>query len=728
MVLYISDSVIPVERWLINHHPNISSSHASDHMLFAISIGYRGKDFFVNLELLTKKIEQYEYITLLYKFYYIDPFFVKMDSKRPLTNNDAPEFLNLLNTLALIGLVPNFFRILEEMFERFEKDIRSIETHAMDILKMMKLAIDHQRATPLIVVDVKKEICNIFAKLIKKDVKHAIRKLNSLYKFTDDDIMAMFPYKYSDYDTGDFIRFGDPDSIDIDIAVFVKPSDVKNGIPKELSNPALIKLRDDLIELGYSEDKKLDINLICVDSKTGKIIASSKGGGGTANIIMETWHLHQQRMGETGIPLALERYPLTRTPYSEEMVNEKNIAIATFIYTYAQYLFSDYQQRFRKSPIRTTLHTDVVARINFVMNGLMDWIIYDPAELNGSGLCVTTWHDHYKSIIMKLIQLALIWKFGKSYYVKRDLANSLRELFPEHMTLESLVSCARWYLLRGTEGEFCEELFPLLIDQYTVIVHQLRAEQKVKVLTFPCEQILSQHPGIIPELSSDLTRMFFDSPVIYTQEFERQWTTLYGNQLINTQFILAATDEKEFYRQLQNIPEPILCALRRHLIFVDQRSPEWLRMYREFTCGSTSGEINMSTFQGIYNLIRGAILEILARELIDPESLGFAGFQKLSVGFIVEESILGAPAFAPDLLLWRSDENTDKICMIPVEIKGLKTLLNGSAYIRGLSLAQKQLHRAKELLGPHIEVPRGIILLCCVENNVLTMEVHTVNF
>jgi hypothetical protein len=128
--------------------------------------------------------------------------------------------------------------------------------------------------------------------------------------------------------------------------------------------------------------------------------------------------------------------------------------------------------------------------------------------------------------------------------------------------------------------------------------------------------------------------LFFESPKIFTEEFETLWIRKYGSAGINLQFRIPCSDEKNFYDDYKNLDPDVLCIFKQCFIFVDQRSPEWLFMLStKFVCENNGGVIDKTTFQGPYNLIRGATIELLAMHLFDPIlHANLHGFEKLSWG------------------------------------------------------------------------------------------------
>lgn len=340
---------------------------------------------------------------------------------------------------------------------------------------------------------------------------------------------------------------------------------------------------------------------------------------------------------------------------------------------------------------------------------------------------------------MKLIQISLLFQCNETIYVKRDLAKAVRKLFPgtDESTIDRYEQGALLYLFRGRCGKYCAELFSQLMTQYNHVVEKFLARTKIEPVCFSESHVLAEHEEhkIVKAFDEHMMRLFIGSPEFYTPEFAQLWIETHGPELsINSRFLIKSSDEKEFYELYKNIDPDVLRVFQRCFIFIDQRSSLWIRMLNEFVCGNNGGTIDNSTFQGRYNLIRGAAIELLAMHLFDPlEHAGLKGFRKVNLGFIVEQNEPGAKGFAPNMvLISEPSEHSEPLEFILVEIKGLKYSRKNADYYRGLHLATKQIGSGRQILEQFIsceklKIVRGIVLLCCVEDHQFKMEVHQVN-
>jgi len=240
-------------------------------------------------------------------------------------------------------------------------------------------------------------------------------------------------------------------------------------------------------------------------------------------------------------------------------------------------------------------------------------------------------------------------------------------------------------------------------------------------------------PALNITLTSSMMDCFISSPNTCTEEFETMWMDRHNYAPINDQFLIKSSDEKAFFETYADIDADVLATFHRCFIFMDQRSPEWLRALRSFVCGNNSATIG-TTFQSKYNLIRGAIIELWVVQLMSEsvlQSIGFGGYQKIMLGLIVDENVPGSSGFAPDMVLIGKTA-LGVLEFVLIEIKGLKTLRRNSDYYRGLELATKQIHSGRTILSKYLSsdklvICRGVVVLGSVEHHQLKLELHVIN-
>ena len=627
-------------------------------------------------------------------------------------------------------------RMISQFYDSLNHKLDSMDIYVRDMIKYMELE------TKLSICDIiyseRKKLCNIFLiKILELSLAKGMSKICKIYEFTSNDIEQMIPDHFAQYDS--FLVFGCPESTDIDVVCFVRPQDCLAGVTKDLSDESIKKLSIQLSELGYDTVKReIDMTTIYVDPLTQNITSSSKGGRETQNILVQTWIYHRQIMNQTGdIPNALLLHPIRMIDFTTEEIFDKLRSMAKYIMDYSEEISPNYLI-FR--PIKTTLYTEGGNQMMRFMRSIIQYICYDPEMIKINGLDMKKYHNRFKSIIMKLIQISLLCKFNLTIYVKTELAESVRMLFVSNPLntserLEDLVQGARWFLFRGTRGKYCPELFIRLLDQYNQIVDEFLSKIDINPIIFNASDIymIQTEHLIIKSFDQSMLKNFMESPQIFTPEFEFMWNKKNGDSLdINSQFVMKCSDESVFYQTYNMTDSHVLDVFHQCFIFVDQRSEKWLDMINhKFICGNNSGEINHQTFQGRYNLIRGSVIEILAGYLFDPMiHAGISGFKKWDIGFIVEQNIIGSAGFAPDMIL--ISEKTTDMEFILVEIKGLKSGRKNADYFRGLHLASKQIQSGKNILGKFLspdklKIIRGLILLCYIEDMMFKMECHWQN-
>lgn len=576
--------------------------------------------------------------------------------------------------------------------------------------------------------------------LLKSSQSKGLKKIYQICCFTDNDIQQLNINNYSVYDS--FLVFGCPLSTDIDIVVFVDKFSCHMGNTKALSNNSIREIKDALNSLGYETiNKELDITCVYVDPNTKNITASSKGGSETQNIINATWIYHKQVMNSTNtLPLGLHNHPIIDCKMTDEDVYNKLRALSKYIIDYLEDICNNTQYkeiRMKKKEAYTQGNDQIIT----FMKEHINYIIYSPEEANNNNLNLVKFHDRYKSIIIKLLQILLLYRCDKMIYTKTILAHHVHEIFELELN-NNILLCedinafeqgALWYLFRGRIGTYCSKLFPILIKIYFEITTLFLARTQIDPIVFNKELILNVNINI----NSELLSLFIESPINPTSNFEDMFVDIYGSReiCINKIFIIKSSSETHFYDTYSTLDNDIINVFKKCFIFVDQRTPEWIDMLsNKFACGSNTGSINDSSFQGRYNLIRGAIIELIAIQLFDPLThANLINFKKWNLGFIIESNIQGSKGFSPDLVLMSEDSGHHIPEFILVEIKGLKTSRKNADYYRGLHLAKKQVESGKNILSKYINnekliINRGIILLCYIEEQQFKMEVHHISF
>lgn len=375
-------------------------------------------------------------------------------------------------------------KMCQEFYDDLESKMLKCENSVRDIIKNYEKEnkIKHFDSNMLdISPDQKRNILNEILLRFFDGNSFAMgcNKLWRIHNFTDDELCAMDSARFAEYDS--FIVIGCKESTDIDVVCFVRECDIYNGNTKELSEKSIKLLKEELKTCGYDMRRKLDINTAFVDSKSQMITASSKAGLETQNIIIATWSNHKQIMDLPTkevmeiLPLALVRHPMINIKFTKKYMYEKIRSFAKYVLDHCEHICYDYK-KFR--PIKIDLYTIDGYRMMRFMKDISKYIIYDPAVAIENKIDMIEWHNRFKAIIMKLLQIIWLHKCDKTAYNKMEIADSVRYIFKddESVLVEKYISIAQWYLFRGRIGKFDPVLgpkfFELLIRLYCEVVDE----------------------------------------------------------------------------------------------------------------------------------------------------------------------------------------------------------------------------------------------------------------
>ncbi len=636
-------------------------------------------------------------------------------------------------------------KMIENFYKELEKKIESKDYCVYDMIiennknitgdkKLIRELLLNNKKNCSVVQELNRDFCNKYLiNLLKKSLTKGIKKIDKIYDFDDNEILEMMPDEFSYYDS--WVIFGCPFSTDIDMIVFVRCQDHNNGKTKPLAPTAIKSIISEIKVLGYDVvNKSLDINPVYVDPETKMIIASIKASTETQNIINATWKYHRQILDATGIPKGLKLHPMKDIEFTDEEIRNKMRVFAKYALDYAKDICPDYKKIHQ---IKMDIYAQSGDKMIMFMRHILEYIEPDLTKFNESKdlstalNCCGKWYDRFKALTMKLIQLLLLWHHKKTIYTKLELAESLNILFAYTENTDQLVEGAKWYLFRGTRGTFNNEVFGILLVEYSQIAEKILNKNHEIFVTVNSDRF-DEIKEKFPQFDPLIINLFIESPIIYTKQFESVWTKLNESKDINTQFLIKSSKKDVFFNQYQKLEPQVIEIFNQCFIFMDQRSEEWMDcLVNKFICGRNSGNIDNS-FQGKYNLIRGSILELMAMHFFDPLQINLKNFRSWYLGFIVEENIKGAHGFAPDMILISEDNGNNIPEFILVEIKGLKYSKKNADYYRGLDLATKQITSGKNILSKKLTqsqlcINRGIIILCCIENQQFKMELHLIS-
>lgn len=479
-----------------------------------------------------------------------------------------------------------------------------------------------------------------------------------------------------------FIVIGCPLSTDIDVICVLDEKFQSNGKPFMLLETEFIRLEKELREIGYVFDSrnKLDINLITIDQNRGTITSLLKGGRETSNMIMSTYKYHKQK------------YECPNLEFTEVDILEKCRTISKFMLDHLENISIDYEsiRNEKKESYGSTLE---MLEFSKRLGGVLD--------INNINSTVN-WQDDIKSLTMKFCQLILL-QYNIYVYTKMEISDETAKV--TGLDSDKIL----WLLTRGNNGTESRDTILVLYKMYVDILNTYQTSILHIFKTIHFSKINVDTDELLAKVTS-----FFNSPNFPTEEFENEWNINFSDSNVNSVFINKSTPENS-RGKLVNL---IGLENMNHFIWSNQRSEEWLELLKFYTCGTNSKEIP-SGFAGKYNLIRGAIAELLI-----CNDFQFENFDKIQVGLLVDSNEKGARGCAPDLLLINESE------LIPVEIKCLRNSTKNSEYYDHFDLAQKQCKTVKNIIDKINRkiVKRKIVILSWFSNNALEYEICTMNY
>ena len=562
---------------------------------------------------------------------------------------------------------------------------RALRELGDDFADNAKLKI-HIRASLLITIGTRKQQ---FVAKISQLIDKGVWKidLNALEELDADG--------YSKYVS--FVVYGCPLSTDIDVCVICNPIYINSGTVRPLFRSEMERLKSDLIKLGYDgagETREIDYNLIVI--RDGQIVASTKGGAETANIIRSTHTFHVQSIDVDA--LGLEEVELSDTDFASKVRS-----FAKYVWDYLKYisLWKDYDEIHDD---RSMIY-DSPGQIVRSLGRALAIVVADPTSDEFEEIKDKPhWRTSFKTICMKLVQIAVFWKDRRMSYTKEEIAADSVGLLEHwaHPSLDNdtLHQGCLYFLLRGKRGTYDNRVYPYLISIYQEIATDVTKRGHAELMTYDVMSddgatgaigaigatgaaaaaastasssaiALSDFP-----ISGELLSLFLDSPIDASSEFEKSWTAAHGTTFDEIMVEIHHLFTQDIRNTLRTIPilevpdtEPnapntpgtpgtpnTAQAIRDQFIMIAQKSEQWLQLRNTvFICGNVDGTggTPARTFQGAYNLIRGCIVEELCsrlceplndltalRRVVDPVSPHFledvVSLHALEVGFLAE--------------------------------------------------------------------------------------------
>lgn len=167
--------------------------------------------------------------------------------------------------------------------------------------------------------------------LFKDSANIALRVMNGIHDFTDEEMIIMFGNHFTDNFSGydSWISYGYQHSnyTDIYIAVFIRQNTIEDGKIKPLSQTALGRLYYEIKECGYDIDNRnVDITLVYFNPKTKSLDISSKNDPKRIEAtIVATWDRCKQKLDGAGnIPLAIILNSMKSFGFDAILLNKMN--------------------------------------------------------------------------------------------------------------------------------------------------------------------------------------------------------------------------------------------------------------------------------------------------------------------------------------------------------------------------------------------------------------------
>lgn len=550
--------------------------------------------------------------------------------------------------------------------------IHSIENNKLDIIKS-----DNEK------VKILEELKMFPVRTAKRIIKNHNITHNMLEIICED--------LYSKY--SEFIIFGCPMSTDLDVVCVVDNVYQENGKCYPLLSSEIERLKSELFQMNFSEEKmsNIDINIISIKDKS--IIAVNKGGKEIGNIILSTYEYHKQK------------HSCPEIDFIEINIFNKLRSISKFIIDHLE-IITNTLTNFNIKQIRKQSYQQSETMNEMFYYSRQIRSVLDTQNINNS----SKWKDDMKSFTMKICQLILL-KNNVYEYTKFGIYEKLKNMsVSECHGMNNYSGSIFWLLTRGKYNENKEgkieilnmsdimsdtisdtilkmyDIFVDIFSEYENSIIKINKSININVDEDNFKSISGNYYFTFKKILS-----FFQSPNKLTNEFEIEWNNNFENNSVNANFELFST-----------IPEMRIELLSKFeisdwdkFIWTNQRSNEWLKLLKYYTCGNNSKEISKN-FESKFNLIRGAVAEILI-----CQNLIFENFTKIQLGLIVRDIFEKSIGCAPDLLLVNENE------IIPVEIKCLKTGAKNSDYYDSFCLAEKQCDSVKKIID---NIKKNLIL------------------
>jgi hypothetical protein len=433
-----------------------------------------------------------------------------------------------------------------------------------------------------------------------------------------------------------FVRYisfnvmGCPTSTDIDVCVAVTEQSNIHG------NIDIRVLSKELESLGYDiSTRKIDVNAIYVEDDS--IVEVNHGNKEeTQSIIYHTYSLHKQL------------HPCLVSHDCELDIYNKIRSIAKYILDNLDQLIpSEVYSQVR--PEKTHSYGGYWNGVDFVTKYTREIIDYLESLSYEDGEEVPyKLKSHLKTLTMKILQLYLLHSHGTLIFTKPELALEFDRMLTDSDRVSASgmsSSNALFFLMRGTQGTYNEDIISFLLTNYVDISSLYEPESRIWHSLNEMMDITINPTALENELFSN----FLKSPITATDLFCEEFKKVCPDMALNGHFPL----------ECLNVDKLDPDFVSEHVEAVDQRSPEWLSMLKYYQCGQNSATKEYDSKEDgdwvayHYNLIRGCISEMIITNNTDFTDC-FAGetiisVDKIMVGLLVKEKKEKSLGIAPDL-------------------------------------------------------------------------------
>ena len=357
---------------------------------------------------------------------------------------------------------------------------------------------------------------------------------------------------------------------------------------------------------------------------------------------------------------------------------------------------------------KTIYNYGIVERSIFAMKcmNLFDYVNYD--------------HDVWKSVIFKYLQL-IMFELANShdnetkrmFYTKFGII----ELFKKYITdtysdsdidINMNMNIIECLLTRKQISIEQIPIFEKTIESLHSIIKKI-IEENVQPIKWNIQKFTKF--DINPtQLSDELFLEWSMTPINLSDKFCEIWFNDFGHGNI--------TINDKFIEDNQNIEvvEKYFPKLHSNIINVMQKTDEWKRLLKFYSCGNNTGVVVLDCNDPVeiikkrYNLIMGCIGELIISKYYDFSNVVGNDFIRSTIGMIVEKlDVEGAEGCCPDQLFVNDKE------IIPTEFKTIEGKpTENRGFIRSFNLASKQIKKCGQLLNKcvgDIICKRGIIVL-----------------